>query len=199
MKRPESSQSHENGARNAKCREHALPAFCVNWVTGSFRANHLSSLSGTLFETVRDSRASELRQTSERRGGLLHPIAGCQRHRSNATVLLSLYCLSAFPGVLRKGTWKMSSQLSRRNFVGIAGATSLGLYGLSNLLGANPTGLRTSLSPDEILQDLLEGNARFASGKPQSPRRTPQDFALLSEMQLPEAVIIACADSRVPP
>jgi carbonic anhydrase len=93
----------------------------------------------------------------------------------------------------------MSSQLSRRNFVGIAGATSLGLYGLSNLLGANPTGLRTSLSPDEILQDLLEGNARFASGKPQSPRRTPQDFALLSEVQLPEAVIIACADSRVPP
>lgn len=75
----------------------------------------------------------------------------------------------------------------------------MGLYGLSNLLGANPTGQRTSLSPDEVLQDLLDGNARFASGKTQSPRRTPQDFALLSDSQLPEAIVIACADSRVPP
>lgn len=93
----------------------------------------------------------------------------------------------------------MQSNLSRRNFVSLAGVTSLGLYGLSNVLGANPTEQRVSLSPDEVLQDLIEGNARFASGQPQSPRRTPKDFSLLSDSQLPEAIVIACADSRVPP
>lgn len=93
----------------------------------------------------------------------------------------------------------MQSNLSRRHFVEIAGATSLGFYGLSNILRANPTEKPISLSPDEVLQDLIEGNARFASGQPQSPRRTPKDFSMLSESQLPEAIVIACADSRVPP
>ena len=41
--RSESSQTRENGARNAKSREHSLSAFCVNWLTGSFRAKNLSS------------------------------------------------------------------------------------------------------------------------------------------------------------
>jgi carbonic anhydrase len=32
-----------------------------------------------------------------------------------------------------------------------------------------------------------------------SPRRSPRDFAALAEGQRPEAVIIGCSDSRVPP
>jgi hypothetical protein len=58
--RSESSQTLENGARNAKSRELALSAFCVNWLTGSFRAKILSSLSATLFELPRKTRASRL-------------------------------------------------------------------------------------------------------------------------------------------
>ncbi len=51
----------------------------------------------------------------------------------------------------------------------------------------------------EALRRLLEGNKRFASGMSQHPGRTPTDFRRLATGQNPIAVIIACADSRVPP
>jgi carbonic anhydrase len=50
---------------------------------------------------------------------------------------------------------------------------------------------------DEALHELLAGNARFASGRPNSPRRTPADFRQLAEAQHPFATIVGCADSRV--
>jgi carbonic anhydrase len=53
--------------------------------------------------------------------------------------------------------------------------------------------------PDAILKQLMEGNARFASGAAHSPRRNPEDFSALAEGQAPLAVIVACADSRVSP
>jgi carbonic anhydrase len=46
---------------------------------------------------------------------------------------------------------------------------------------------------------LLEGNARFATGKTTSPRRSPADFQQLAEGQAPFAVVVSCADSRVAP
>jgi hypothetical protein len=44
---------------DAKSREHSLSAFCVNWLTGSFRAKNLSSLGETLFESDQETRAKE--------------------------------------------------------------------------------------------------------------------------------------------
>ena len=52
---------------------------------------------------------------------------------------------------------------------------------------------------DEVLQRLLEGNQRFVKGEAASPRRSPGDFRPLAEGQRPIAVIVGCADSRVPP
>jgi carbonic anhydrase len=46
---------------------------------------------------------------------------------------------------------------------------------------------------------LLAGNERFAEGRPNSPRRSPADFRQLAEGQHPFAMVIGCADSRVPP
>ena len=55
------------------------------------------------------------------------------------------------------------------------------------------------LTADEALKDLLEGNERFVTGKTLNPRRSPADFSKLASAQTPDAVIVGCADSRVPP
>ncbi len=50
-----------------------------------------------------------------------------------------------------------------------------------------------------MLAQLLEGNRRFVNGQLTHPGRSPKDFLALAEGQAPLAVIIGCADSRVPP
>jgi carbonic anhydrase len=50
-----------------------------------------------------------------------------------------------------------------------------------------------------MLGELIKGNARFASGKVLNPRRRPEDFRPLAQGQKPGAIILGCADSRVPP
>src|SRR5215204_2826569 len=55
------------------------------------------------------------------------------------------------------------------------------------------------MTADEALKDLLEGNERFVAGKTLNPRRSPADFSKLAPAQAPDAVIVGCADSRVPP
>lgn len=55
------------------------------------------------------------------------------------------------------------------------------------------------LTADEALKDLLEGNQRFLAGQTLNPRRSPADFSKLVPGQAPDAVIVGCSDSRVPP
>jgi carbonic anhydrase len=55
------------------------------------------------------------------------------------------------------------------------------------------------LNADEAVKELMTGNERFVAGKTVNPRRTPADFSKLAAGQAPEAVIVGCADSRVPP
>src|SRR5262245_60599540 len=52
---------------------------------------------------------------------------------------------------------------------------------------------------DHMLDELIKGNARFASGQVANPRRRPEDFRSLAEGQKPGAIILGCSDSRVPP
>jgi carbonic anhydrase len=54
-------------------------------------------------------------------------------------------------------------------------------------------------SAEEALRQLLDGNQRFVKGETTSPRRSPEDFRPLAGGQRPMAVIVGCADSRVPP
>jgi len=95
---------------------------------------------------------------------------------------------------------RSSHASSRREFVRVAGLTvgAVGL-GLSQVAqSADPPA--KAKDPDAVLARLLEGNKRFMNGQPSLlSRRRPEDFAALAEGQAPEAIIIACADSRVAP
>jgi carbonic anhydrase len=58
-----------------------------------------------------------------------------------------------------------------------------------------------SISPDEALKRLMEGNARFVSGHLDhaGPEQIAEARSAVSESQSPFAVIVGCSDSRVGP
>lgn len=57
----------------------------------------------------------------------------------------------------------------------------------------------TSVTADQALAKLMEGNARYARDKEQHPDETLARRKELESSQHPFAVILSCADSRVPP
>src|SRR6266481_3948190 len=77
-----------------------------------------------------------------------------------------------------------------------AGAAAAGFAGLTLDLTASA---QTTLSPDAALQQLIDGNRRFAEGHMTS---FEEDLSVLkaktAEKQEPFATVLSCADSRVP-
>jgi carbonic anhydrase len=53
--------------------------------------------------------------------------------------------------------------------------------------------------PDQALERLIDGNARFAAGAAEGPNRDPDHRRSLVAGQEPWAMVVSCADSRVPP
>jgi len=79
-------------------------------------------------------------------------------------------------------------------------AGSAALSGLAvGARSAPPATAPAGRDPDQALRALLDGNQRFVSGQAVGPRRRPEDFAVLAAGQSPVAVVLGCADSRVPP
>lgn len=62
---------------------------------------------------------------------------------------------------------------------------------------AAPTGNQHAAG--QALSDLVEGNRRFVQGRSQHPRQSPARRQGVANEQHPRAVILSCADSRVPP
>ncbi|HEY9158498.1 MAG TPA: carbonic anhydrase [Candidatus Binatus sp.] len=56
-----------------------------------------------------------------------------------------------------------------------------------------------TLSAEQALKLLLEGNQRFVAGKLEHPNQTPARRAELARGQHPFAAVLACSDSRTPP
>jgi carbonic anhydrase len=54
-------------------------------------------------------------------------------------------------------------------------------------------------TPEAILADLKAGNARFVAGKATRPHATPKRLRQTAKGQAPEAIVLGCSDSRVPP
>jgi len=91
---------------------------------------------------------------------------------------------------------------SRRRFLQLAmGGTLTSLVTAAGLELATPHPVlaQSKLSPDAALQELMDGNRRFTSGRLTAPE---QDLAILKqntiEKQEPFAALLSCADSRVP-
>jgi carbonic anhydrase len=57
----------------------------------------------------------------------------------------------------------------------------------------------SSVSGEQALQKLMEGNARFASGNLTHPDQSADRLSELVSGQHPFAVVVGCSDSRVPP
>lgn len=62
-----------------------------------------------------------------------------------------------------------------------------------------PKGGKLATNADEALAELKAGNARFTSGKEQSPTRDLKRVKEVAKAQHPEAIVLTCSDSRVPP
>lgn len=55
------------------------------------------------------------------------------------------------------------------------------------------------MTGDDVWKKLLEGNARFANNKMEHPRATPDYRNAIAADPHPQAIILSCADSRIPP
>ncbi len=89
---------------------------------------------------------------------------------------------------------------SRRSFLTCACSASVGAALMPAVGRAAPTRVpRTTLTPDQALQTLINGNRSFVTD---SPIRAGQGRARrleLAQSQAPFVVLVSCSDSRVPP
>lgn len=93
----------------------------------------------------------------------------------------------------------MMSHLSRRGFLGClccAGAAGIVLPGYP-ALGA--TGPKTTMTPDQALAALKEGNDKFITDAPYRQVNDRDRRLEIARGQTPVAVLVSCSDSRVPP
>lgn len=76
--------------------------------------------------------------------------------------------------------------------------TIIGLAGLAGLASGQMTKeAQAAATPDGILKELMEGNAKFASGD-LSKIDLKAERDAVAKGQFPKAVILSCLDSRVP-
>jgi carbonic anhydrase len=96
-------------------------------------------------------------------------------------------------------------ELPRRGFVGMAGGAGLLAAGLA--AGGATDALAASADeapehvpgPREALRLLIEGNRRWARGRPRHPHQSVAWRRYVARHQAPFSTVVSCIDSRVPP
>lgn len=99
-----------------------------------------------------------------------------------------------------------SKRFSRRNLLKIAGVSALVAAGCSRKVTAESRSNKqadtekvSSVTADQALQILKEGNQRYVSKKLSHPHQTEQRITEIAKGQHPFAMVLGCADSRVSP
>src|SRR5690349_5021983 len=90
--------------------------------------------------------------------------------------------------------------LPRRSLFAAAGATALAatIVPLPAAAASAPTTSAAPTTFQAALAELLCGNGRFAAGAGRHPRQSVADVRRLAAGQDPFAIVLGCADSRVP-
>lgn len=94
--------------------------------------------------------------------------------------------------------------LSRRMLLGgVAAAATVSLATSVGAEAAPPAGTSNkappSLTPDQSLAALKQGNRQFLAGRAQEADRDGRRRLAIARAQYPIAVLVSCSDSRVPP
>ncbi len=90
------------------------------------------------------------------------------------------------------------NDLSRRSLLYLAGLGTLAAHFGLDLIQPQPA-IATTLSAEVALKQLMAGNQRFMVGQSINPDHGLDRIKSLTQSQSPLAVILGCADSRVPP
>lgn len=101
---------------------------------------------------------------------------------------------------------RINGFVGRRDFLKIASVVGIATTAFGDSFGntkqtaiadiqpVNPS----SISPNEAIRRLLDGNQRFIHQKRQYPDQSLEHLRLVAKAQYPFAAILGCADSRVP-
>lgn len=88
---------------------------------------------------------------------------------------------------------------SRRGFLSLTATGALAGLGLSASPAFAASGKGTSLTADEALAKLKEGNDKYIKGPELCAAQLSEQREHVAKGQAPWATIVSCADSRVPP
>ncbi|WP_234361740.1 carbonic anhydrase [Plantactinospora sp. BB1] len=99
------------------------------------------------------------------------------------------------------------SYLSRRSLLAAGGLAAVGTAALAGPAAARPSAEAAAATPADAAVDnpraaiarLLDGNRRFVQGRGRHPHQSPRHIHDLAAGQDPFAILVGCADSRVPP
>ena len=91
------------------------------------------------------------------------------------------------------------TDLKRRGFLCSAVAGTVAVLAGTTVMAVRPASAQSTLTPEEALKAMMDGNERYVGGQLQSLN---EDLAILkaknAEKQEPFAAVLSCADSRVP-